>query len=456
MKKLLLILLFLPLQMFAQYNWQTLTNAPKTDNRIDDIYFINPNVGWAVVPPYTGHSYGQLYRTLDGGNTWQMMSKTTDFITFRSVGFRDAAHDWIGSLCTSWIAADSIPLYYTADSGHTLTPVHFPNPKPTGICGISVVNDSVIYAYGRYLFNRPVTVFAKTMDRGLTWTTKDMSAYADSGLVDGWFWNQDTGFITGQEGLNYVILHTTDGGNTWQTMQTGAHNDTSHVWKIFFPSRNIGYGSVEPLINVDDYGKYLNWPTYFMKTTDGGQTWTEHPFVYGYDEEGCGFLNDSIGWIGGWSGYSYITYNGGNTWQIDSGFGSLIWIQYSGNSIPNINRFRKFGDTLMYASGNTVYKLNKNQINGVPTVKNTDIPISNYPNPFAKETEIEFTLPTSCDNVELNVYNAYNEKVYSHQYGAMSAGSHKFIYDFHSVSGIYCCELIAGNYRVTRKLIKLR
>jgi photosystem II stability/assembly factor-like uncharacterized protein len=455
-KKLLLLFLLLPAQMFAQYYWQTLPNAPKTDNRIDDIYFINPNVGWAIVPPFTNHNYGQVYRTLDGGNTWKHMSSTATWITYRSVGFKDAAHGWVGSLCTRWIAGDTIPLYYTADSGHTFTPVHFPNPKPTGICGISVVSDSVIYAYGRYLSNNPCTVFAKTIDGGTTWTTQSMAAYADSGLVDGWFWNKDSGFITGSQGLNSVILRTNDGGNTWQTVYTGTHNDTSHVWKIYFPSHNIGYGSVEPLINVYDYDSLLHFNTYFVKTTDGGQTWTEHPFIYGYDEEGCGFLNDTVGWIGGWSGYSYITYDGGNTWKYDSGFGSTIPIPSGLNSIPNINRFRKFGDTLMYASGNTVYKLDKQYMNGVHNIQSSVVPLNNYPNPFTQETEIEFTLPEACNNVEIQVYNVYNEKVYSHQYGSMSSGLHKFIYDSHLVSGVYYCKLVAGKYTVTRKIVKLR
>ena len=42
-------------------------------------------------------------------------------------------------------------LYATHDAGATWTPVlDIPGPQPTGICGLSVVNDSVAYGCGRY------------------------------------------------------------------------------------------------------------------------------------------------------------------------------------------------------------------------------------------------------------------------------------------------------------------
>jgi hypothetical protein len=89
-----------------------------------------------------------------------------------------------------------------------------------------------------------------------------MSPYASVGLIDGWFWSKDTGFITGQNGGNSVILHTVDGGATWQTVYSATRNDTDHVWKIFFPSRNIGYGSIEYTGNLMYRG---NYKTYFVK-----------------------------------------------------------------------------------------------------------------------------------------------------------------------------------------------
>ncbi len=335
-------------KLFAQYNWVVYPNTPTTPERFDDVYFINPNQGWLVEPiaaySITDKILGKVYETRNAGVTWTLVHDSMESY-LRSVGFIDSLHGFIGNLGDQTVTSDTVAMYSTNDGGKTLTPVNFPSPRPKGICGISVVSSSVVYAYGRYY---GPSVLAKTIDGGKSWKTYDMSSYASVGLIDGWFWSKDTGFITGQNGPNSVILHTTDGGETWQTVYEATRNDTDHVWKIFFPSRNVGYGSIEYTGNSGIYisNNLGSYKTYFVKTTDGGKTWTEHPFIPNYDEEGCGFINDTVGWIGGWTGMSYITKDGGNSWALDSSFG-IASVPYT-QPLPYINRFRKFGDSLFY------------------------------------------------------------------------------------------------------------
>lgn len=228
---LVVLLLTSSASLFAQYNWQALPSAPTTPYRFDDIYFLNPKMGWAVEPIGGAITVGKVWQTRDGGFTWTLGFHNT-ITYFRCVGFADSLNGWVGNLADSSISPDTVPLYYTKDGGRTLLPVNLPSPRPKGICGISVASDSVIYAYGRYF---SPSVLAMTKDKGNTWVTKDMSPYASVGLIDGWFWSKDTGFITGQNGNNACILHTIDGGNTWQTVYQATRNDTDHVWKIFFP-----------------------------------------------------------------------------------------------------------------------------------------------------------------------------------------------------------------------------
>jgi len=453
MKKSLLFLglfCFIGIKLFAQYNWIVYPGIPTTPNRFDDVYFINPNQGWLVDPivQYTSaNSLAKVYETRNGGVTWTLVHDSM-YSYLRSVGFIDSLHGFIGNLADKTVTSDTVAMYSTNDGGKTLTPVNFPAPRPGGICGISVVTDSVVYAYGRYF---GPSVLAKTTDAGKTWKTYDMSPYASVGLIDGWFWSKDTGFITGQNGGNSVILHTNDGGATWQTVYSATRNDTDHVWKIFFPSRNVGYGSIEYTGNL----MYGNYNTYFVKTTDGGKTWVEHPFIPNYDEEGCGFINDTVGWIGGWSGLSYKTLDGGNTWAVDSNFG-IASISHT-QPLPYINRFRKFGDSLFYASGNTIYKLMLyTPGNTVPTVQAINGTFTNFPNPYNTQTTILYTIPRTSSFVTFDVYDVTGRKLFTQSLGAQLAGTHQMNYSQPLAPGDYYYTITTDSFKGTRKMVVVK
>jgi photosystem II stability/assembly factor-like uncharacterized protein len=453
MKKLIVFLSLLCFffgKLFAQYNWVVYPNTPITPERFDDVYFINPSQGW-LVDPIDGYpnAYGKVYETRNGGESWELIHDSMSSY-LRSVGFIDSLHGFIGNLADLTVSSDTVAMYSTNDGGKTLTPVNFPSPRPGGICGISVATDSVVYAYGRY-YGPPV--LAKTTNSGKTWTTYDMSPYASVGLIDGWFWSKDTGFVTGQNGSNAVILYTTNGGATWQTNYQSIRNDTDHVWKIFFPSRNIGYGSIEYTGRNNSFYSSTGYKTYFVKTTDGGQTWVEHPFIPNYDEEGCGFINDTVGWIGGWTGLSYKTLDGGNTWNLDTNFGisSIPRTQ----PLPYINRFRKFGDSLFYASGNTIYKLmlykqdTAKQNNTSQTSNNT---CTNFPNPYNTETTIVYTIPRTSSYVTFEVYDVTGRKLFTQKLGAQQAGIHQMNYSQPLAPGEYYYTITTDNFKGTRKM----
>jgi len=446
MRKLLffLLILFLPSKvLYAQYDWQALPSAPTTPYRFDDIFFLTPNLGWAVKPIGGTVLFGEVWETRDGGNNW-IRNNDSSQTYYRCVGFKDSLNGWIGNLADSSISNDSVPLYYTHDGGKTLHPVIFSSPKPKGICGISVVTDSVVYAYGRY-YGPPV--LAMTKDGGKNWTTKDMSSYASVGLIDGWFWSKDTGFITGQNGANSVILHTVDGGNSWQTVYEATRNDTDHVWKIVFPSRDTGYGSIENTrINTNSTSN-----RYFVKTINGGKTWTEYAFIANYDEEGIGFINNNVGWIGGWSGLSYITTDGGMSWKLDSNFGVMTVGQFSG-PLPYINRFRKFGDTLMYAAGNTIYTLNT-KLTGINEVKKNKTWVINYPNPFKNKTTISYILARPCKNVLLAISDETGKKIAFKNLGFQNVGQNHYVFDSDLPAGVYYYSITTSDGTISGKMV---
>jgi photosystem II stability/assembly factor-like uncharacterized protein len=301
----------------AEPVWQVLPNAP-TLNRLDDVVFVDERTGWVA-----GHN-GFIHRTTDGGATWQ--SAEYPGILFRSLAFTSPSRGWAGTL------TPSSPLWSTQDGGVTWQPVtNLPDPQPLGICGMRAVS-GVVYGVGRY--NGPAIV-VKSMD-GVTWTTMDLTPLGAFGLVDCHFVDADSGFVLGGAGTDInvdpvpFVASTWNGGATWEVRHRGTEQG-GWCWKVSFPSRRIGYASIESFAEYSDV----------LKTTDGGLTWTETPSFTMGRLQGLGFVSEQRGWAGG-DQNTFTTTDGGRSWTVDD-FGSRL------------NRIRFLGPSLGFASGSTVY-----------------------------------------------------------------------------------------------------
>src|SRR5262245_53881035 len=112
------------------------TNAPVASSRTADIWFIEPSTGWAV------NSNGQILMTADGGNSWTEQFLVKDAY-LRCVGFANRLKGWVGTL------TEDRRFFRTKDGGVSWEQVtNLPTVAPSAICGLSVVNESVIYASG--------------------------------------------------------------------------------------------------------------------------------------------------------------------------------------------------------------------------------------------------------------------------------------------------------------------
>jgi len=79
----------------------------------------------------------------------------------------DSLTGWVGTLNLEHV------LYATNDGGRSWTEVtNLPEPGPLGVCGMAVVNDSVVFAAGRY--DGPARMI-KTTDGGMTWAEKKIA-----------------------------------------------------------------------------------------------------------------------------------------------------------------------------------------------------------------------------------------------------------------------------------------
>jgi len=419
--------------------WQTLRNAPVV-SRHNDVYFLTLNLGWIV------NGSGQIYKTIDGGSSWQRQfdQSTTHF---RSVGFLDSLRGWAGNVgFGEFGTTDTTVMYHTIDGGATWSPFNtFAGPQPKGLCGMYVLNDSVVFAVGRV---RGPSFFAKTTDSGNTWISKDMSAHA-AGLIDVYFFHPDSGYAVGLTNVEHsnssgVVLFTSDGGEIWEErFKTGRTGEW--CWKISFPSRKVGYVSLQ---------RNSKTPIYFLKTTDGGKTWESKLFSTSYYfVQGIGFVTEELGWIGGNSSLpAFQTNDGGETWQ-------------RADFSARLNRLRFLGDSLGYAVGRSVYKYTPVPPVSVATEEN-EMPLSfnlkqNYPNPFNPTTTINYQLSVQS-GVELAIYDLLGEKIRILVEENQGPGFYAVQWDgknlngAQSPSGIYFYQVKSEEFTQTKRMLLLR
>ncbi|MCI0530930.1 MAG: hypothetical protein L0Y74_03130 [candidate division Zixibacteria bacterium] len=314
----------------AFMKWETLPNAPVSNSRMDDLFFVSPTTGWIISSYCDAGCFGDIWKTTDGGNSWTLQITVDHYL--RSIGFFDSLTGFAGT-----VFADSTEtLYGTTDGGANWTVVsNIPSPRPQGVCGISIVDDTVMYASGRF-FGPPRVI--KTTNRGASWSSQDLSSLMGS-LVDCYFYAPDSGFVVGSTSPDYDtghprVLFTSNGGSSWNIRHTGSRTGEL-CWKLHFISPSIGYISLE---------KFSSGNTYYLKTTNGGINWNDQLFLnFPYDIQGIGFVDEKIGWLGGWGGDTYETNDSGASWHL-AGFGQIV------------NRIRFVNDTLGYAVGETVYK----------------------------------------------------------------------------------------------------
>jgi photosystem II stability/assembly factor-like uncharacterized protein len=429
--RLLPILVFPGLAAAQAPQWRALPNAPlSAGDRHEDVFFLNASTGWLV------NLSGEIHKTTDGGGTWRLQHKDAE-TSFRSVGFADSLRGWAGTVFSNE------PLFETFDGGETWSKVNLPD-SVGGICGISVIGDSVVYGVGTFYYSSPLI---KSTNRGATWQVIGMRAHATT-LIEARFFSRDSGFVTGGfdstgigifAGLKAVILFTGDGGLTWQKRH---QSDTleSWIWKLSFPSRAVGYASME---------RFTRPRATVLKTTDSGRTWTERSFPGQSDVQGIGFTTGGLGWIGTHDS-SYATSDGGQTWA-PFAFGA-------GKNA--VNRIRMLNDTLGYAAGKTVFKYSRSAAAG-GLAREPGRPIQsglfpeNHPNPFRGETLIAFTLAKPAF-VTLAVYDMRGRRVRLVTEGPRAAGRHAVRFEGRDLPpGPYIYRLRAGAESAAGEMLRL-
>lgn len=131
-----------------------------------------------------------------------------------------------------------------------------------------------------------------TADGGTTWNRQPLPLEVELKKVQ--FINPQVGWVVGDNG---TVLKTTDGGQTWMKKNTGTR---TALLAVSFADDKHGWAS-------GDGGLIIG-------TKNGGTTWEKQEIDTNNTIEGIHFVSPQVGWAAGGGGTLLHTSDGGQTW----------------------------------------------------------------------------------------------------------------------------------------------
>lgn len=137
-----------------------------------------------------------------------------------------------------------------------------------------------------------------TSDGGKTWQPQESATDYTLSAVS--FVDTKQGWTVGDQG---TILHTSDGGKHWEKQKSPV---PFYLMDVYFATPQRGWIVTEQ--------------THILATRDGGATWTIQFSDEDYILKALSFCSPDVGWAVGEYGYIYHTTDGGDTWVKQSGY----------------------------------------------------------------------------------------------------------------------------------------
>lgn len=259
----ILLVLFI-LTMLAVPRWTGQTSG--VTQRLRGVSAVSEQVAWASGAGST------VLRTADGGLTWQKLNVTTDTLDFRDIDAIDMQTAYVLSIGNG----PASRIYKTTDAGKTWN-LQFKNEDEKAFLdAMSFWDANHGIAFGDSVHKQ--FYILTTNDGGRTWsrgpTTNlppaqvNEGAFAASGTNIALFGKSHAWIGTGAATKSRV-LHTADGGRTWQVADTPlASGASAGIFSIAF--RDAKHG----VIAGGDYRKEQDSVDNLAVTSDGGATWT--------------------------------------------------------------------------------------------------------------------------------------------------------------------------------------
>jgi photosystem II stability/assembly factor-like uncharacterized protein len=388
--------------------WNTLAHDATINRSIRDVFFVSSTgyaAGWRADGVPWG-TRGLLYKTTDGGQTWNFISiplsiGNDSVMGFNNVHFVTALKGFASASC--YTTNGSVGLNYgaivkTADGGQTWTPCFSSKAQVNYSTTYTIQFNHVFFDnmwHGVISASRqtgPTTyngVTYNTNNGGTTWNAQ-VTAYAVAPANASFFTSPSNGCVAGGKLFAFTspyngrIAVTTNGGNSWSP--TFFDSDYGYA-DINFPSSQIGYAVGDSMYSTIPGGCKGK----LVKTTDGGINWNAMAYFPNFRPICVFFITDTEGYIGGETaaGNSGLlkTIDGGVTWTPevypDIAMNSLItsitfstpYSGYASNSYTNSNSI--YGNFALstcgvYAGNDTTFCQSTGPLYATPTSPGSD------------------------------------------------------------------------------------
>ncbi|MDR3668355.1 MAG: YCF48-related protein [Ignavibacteriaceae bacterium] len=316
----------------AGNNWTV--NNVGSNQQIEDAQFVNKDTG------YVCGTAGLFRFTTDGGYSWQGSSPTnSNFLKMKVYN-----HE-------IYLAGDYDTLYKSTDLGTTWSKTVFSSPLQYVwlkglIYGIDKFGSTIVLS-GQY------GSIYKSTDNGITWTFLNRNISYAAFIYSIYVENANGKIIAQGDDVGYPdeIIISKNGGKDW-VQSSFIAKQTVHRMKMFdnlngyfigdngffgktkdgaitVDTGSVWIGSQMELDNLEFRNSQLGWvvggipfagaAAFIAKTSDGGTTWVNQtPTGLLNGLTSVAFVDDQIGYTGGYSGNFLKTTNGGTNWVSQS------------------------------------------------------------------------------------------------------------------------------------------